>query len=69
MSDVQLANRIAGGLHPISVFALGEVLGRSRVIGPIIPEATLRRARKFACGPLPPSESYYLLGALCLPVP
>ncbi len=46
MSDVQLAKRIVGGLHPISVFALGEVLGRSRVIGPIIPEATLRRARK-----------------------
>ena len=56
MSDVQLAKRIAGGLHPTSVFALVEVLGRSRVIGPIIPEATLRRARKFACGPLAPPD-------------
>ena len=46
MGDLQLAQRIAGGLPPRSVFALGDVIGRSRVIGAIIPEASLRRARK-----------------------
>ena len=46
MGDLQLAKRIAGGLQPSSVFALGDVIGKSRVIGAMVPEATLRRARK-----------------------
>lgn len=46
MGDLQLAKRIAGGLQPSSVFALGDVIGKSRVIGAIVPEATLRRARR-----------------------
>ncbi len=46
MGDLQLAKRIAGGLLPRSVFALCDAIGRSRVIGAIVPEATLRRARK-----------------------
>ena len=46
MGDVQLAKRIAGGLQPSAVFALSDVIGKNRVIGAIVPEATLRRARK-----------------------
>ena len=46
LSDVQLARRVSGGLPPKSAMAVAEVLGRSRVVGPVISEATLRRARK-----------------------
>ena len=46
LSDVQLARIVAGGLLPASAIALAEVLGRSRVVGPVVPEATLRRARR-----------------------
>ena len=37
---------MSGGLLPESALALAGVLGRSRVVGPVIPEATLRRVRK-----------------------
>ncbi len=43
--DVQLARRISGGLGAGAAVALGEALGRNRVIGPVIPEATFRRSR------------------------
>ena len=46
VSDVQLARHIADGLFPQAALALSEVLGRNRVVGPVIPEATFRRARK-----------------------
>ena len=46
LTDVQLARRVSGGLLPRAAVALAEVLGRSRVVGPVVPEATLRRARK-----------------------
>ena len=46
LSDVQLARRVSGGLLPRAAAALAEVLGRSRVVGPVVPEATLRRVRK-----------------------
>ena len=46
LSDVQLARRVSGGLLPESAMALAGVLGRNRVVGPVIPEATLRRVRK-----------------------
>ena len=46
VDDLQLARRISDGLPTAAVFALVDVLGRRLVIGPIIPEATLRRARK-----------------------
>ena len=46
LSDVQLARCISGGLFPRSAVALSEVLGRNRVVGPVVPEATLRRVRK-----------------------
>ncbi|MCA8928366.1 MAG: DUF2384 domain-containing protein [Alphaproteobacteria bacterium] len=46
VDDVGLAERIAEGLAPAAAMALVRVLGRSTVIDKIIPEATLRRARK-----------------------
>ena len=45
-SDVQLAQRVSGGLLPQAATALAEAIGRSRVVGPVVPEATLRRIRK-----------------------
>ena len=45
-SDVQLAQRVSGGLLPQAATALAEAIGRSRVVGPVVPEATLRRVRK-----------------------
>lgn len=46
LDDISLADRISEGLTPASADALGRVLGRNTVIGGIVPEATLRRARK-----------------------
>ena len=46
LSDVQLARIVSGGLLPAAAVALAEVLGRSRVVGPVVSEATLRRVRK-----------------------
>ena len=46
LSDVQLARRVSRGLAPRAAMALAEVLGRSHVVGPVVPEATLRRVRK-----------------------
>ncbi len=46
LSEVQLARRVSDGLRPRAAAALSDVLGRNRVVGPIIPEATLRRTRK-----------------------
>ena len=45
-SEVQLAQCIGAGLLPGAVTALTEVLGRNRVVGPVISEATFRRALK-----------------------
>ena len=46
LSDVQLARRVARGLLPRAAVALSAILGRNRVVGPVVPEATLRRVRK-----------------------
>ncbi|MCY4372696.1 MAG: DUF2384 domain-containing protein [Spirochaetaceae bacterium] len=46
LSDVQLARCVSGGLRPGAATALAAVVGRSRVVGPVVPEATLRRVRK-----------------------
>ena len=46
LGDVQLARRVSDGLAPRAAVALAEVLGRKRVVGPVVPEATLRRVRK-----------------------
>lgn len=45
LSDLELARRVGGGLHPDAATVLTEILGRANVVGPVIPEATLRRAR------------------------
>lgn len=45
LSDLELARRVGGGLHPESATVLMDILGRANVVGPVIPEATLRRAR------------------------
>ena len=46
LSDVQLARRVSDGLLPRAAVALAQILGRNRVVGPVVPEATLRRVRK-----------------------
>jgi len=46
LGDVELADVVASGLRPASAQALGKVIGKSHVVGPLIPEATLRRATK-----------------------
>ncbi len=45
LSEVDLARRVSNGLPPQSALGLSEVLGKKRVVGSIIPEASLRRAR------------------------
>lgn len=45
LSDLELARRVGGGLDPDAATVLTEILGRANVVGPVIPEATLRRAR------------------------
>ncbi len=46
MGDVELADKVSNGLRPSAAQALGKVIGKSHVVGPLIPEATLRRAMK-----------------------
>jgi uncharacterized protein (DUF2384 family) len=46
MTDVALAGRISKGLRPSSADGLAAVLGKGVVVGQIIPEATLRRAKQ-----------------------
>ncbi len=46
VSDVQLALRVSKGLRARSAHALARLLGTNHVVGPVIPEATLRRARR-----------------------
>jgi len=45
LSEVALARHVSRGLPSQSAIRLSEVLGKKRVVGPIIPEASLRRAR------------------------
>lgn len=46
LDDIGLAERIASGLRVTSAEALGSVLGKTSGMHPLIPEATLRRAKK-----------------------
>lgn len=46
LDDVSLADRIAQGLGVAAAEALAVALGRASIVGPVIPEATLRRAKK-----------------------
>ena len=46
VDDIGLADMVAKGLRADSAEALSAILGRASVVGPLIPEATLRRAKK-----------------------
>lgn len=46
LDDVELARRVANGLPTTVVIAFARILGRSKVIGLMIPEATYRRLSK-----------------------
>ena len=46
IDDVGLAERVSSGLRADSADSLARLVGRMHVVGPLIPEATLRRARK-----------------------
>ncbi len=61
--DVALAKQVSSGLPARAAKALADLLGGGSVIGPVVPEATLRRVRK-ARKPLPRehSERLYELG-------
>jgi putative toxin-antitoxin system antitoxin component (TIGR02293 family) len=54
--EVALAYRVTEGLPVKSVAALAGILGKPRILGPVVPEATLRRIRK-ARKPLPREHS------------
>ena len=45
LTDVQLADCVGRGLRPEAASVLVDVLGSRNVVGPVIPEATFRRAR------------------------
>lgn len=45
LSEVDLARCVSRGLPSTSAVGLSKALGKKRVVGPIIPEASLRRAR------------------------
>ena len=46
LDDIYLADQVSKGLRAASADALSAVLGRASVVGPLIPETTLRRAKK-----------------------
>ncbi len=61
--DVALARRVADGLPTSVIREFAGLLGRSRIIGPVVPEATFRRLERRG-KPLPRehSERIYELG-------
>ena len=63
LDEVELAHRVADGLPTSVVIAFARILGRSRVIGLMVPEATYRRLSKRG-KPLPRehSERIYQVG-------
>ena len=63
LDDVELAHRVANGLPTSVVIAFARILGRSKVIGLMVPEATYRRLSKRG-KPLPRehSERIYEVG-------
>lgn len=46
IDDIGLAERVSNGLRVSSAESLARLVGRMHVVGPLIPEATLRRAKK-----------------------
>ncbi len=69
-SDVGLARCVADGLLPIAVTTLAEVFGgnRNRIVGPVVPEATFRRAQKAGRLSREHSERLYEVGRVVLTV-
>ena len=69
-SDVSLAQSVAGGLRPAAVTAMARAFGgnRSRIVGPIVPEATFRRAQKAGKLSREHSERLYELGRVAVAV-
>ena len=63
VDDIELARRIANGLPTTVAIAFARVLGRSKVVGLMVPEATFRRLAKRG-KPLPRehSERIYEVG-------
>ncbi len=69
-SDVSLAQRVADGLRPAAVAAMAQALGgnKKRIIGPIVPEATFRRAQKVGKLSKEHSERLYEIGRVVIAV-
>ena len=69
-SDVSLAQRVAGGLRPAAVEAMAEVFGgnTSRIVGPVVPDATFRRAKKAGKLSKQHSERLYEIGRVLVAV-
>lgn len=69
-SDVSLAQSVAGGLRPAAVMAMAQAFGgnRSRIVGPIVPEATFRRAQKAGKLSREHSERLYEIGRVVIAV-
>lgn len=44
LDDIELADRISHGLRPSSAAALSAIIGKANIVGPVISEASLRRA-------------------------
>ena len=69
-SDVSLAQGVARGLRPAAVTRMTEAFGgnRNRVVGPIVPEATFRRAQKAGKLSREHSERLYEVGRVVIAV-
>ena len=69
-SEVRLAQRVAGGLRPSAVTAMAQVFGgnTNRIVGPIVPEATFRRAKKAGKLSKQHSERLYEIGRVLVAV-
>lgn len=63
-SDVRLAQQVANGLQPAAVTAMAGAFGgkKNRIVGPIVPEATFRRAQKAGKLSREHSERLYEVG-------
>ena len=69
-SDVSLAQSVAGGLRPAAVTAMAQAFGanRSRIVGPIVSEATFRRAQKAGKLSREHSERLYEMGRVVVAI-
>ena len=69
-SDVNLAQRVADGLPPAAVTTMAEAFGgnKNRIVGPIVPEATFRRAQKAGKLSREHSERLYEIGRVAIAV-